>query len=364
MKSSISFLFVIFILHLIVSAVSGSSGYYGNGQNNNHVDEEETPKLDDDNAPTFPVEYLPADLDAYNGLSSSYYHTSCPEAEAIIFQKMEEWSKKDETILPSILRLFFHDSVVRGCDGSILLNHEGSERTAEASKTLRGFEVIDEIKKALEEKCPKTVSCADILTAAARDATHLLKGPYWLVPYGRKDGKFSVAKEADDLVPMGHEIISSLLELFQSMGLNVLDLVVLQGAHTVGRATCGRIQDRIYNYNGTGEADKSIDKQFLNYLTRKCRWASEYVDLDPITPNKFDAIYFKNILDKNMGLLATDQALTSSISTLKLVSAFVNSPALFDYQFGASMTKLSKVNVLTGDEGEVRTNCNFVNSNH
>lgn len=89
--------------------------------------------------------------------------------------------------------------------------------------------MIDEIKKALEDKCPKTVSCSDILSAAARDATTLLKGPYWTIPYGRKDGNVSIAKEADQFVPMGHESYTSLLELFQSMGLNVLDYVVLQG---------------------------------------------------------------------------------------------------------------------------------------
>lgn len=135
------------------------------------------------------------------------------------------------------------------------------------------------------------------------------------------------------------------------------------GAHTVGRARCGVVQDRIYNFNGTGQADKTIDKKYLNYLTRKCRWASEYVDLDPVTPNKFDAMFYKNILDKKMGLLATDQALTSVSTTLKLVAALSNAPQVFDYQFGASMTKLSKVGVLTGDEGEVRTNCNSVNAN-
>lgn len=117
---------------------------------------------------------------------------------------------------------------MQGCDASILLNHDGSERSAQASKTLRGFDVIDDIKAELEKHCPKTVSCADILTAATRDATVKLGGPYWPVPYGRKDGLVSIAKEAE-MVPMGHENITSLVEFFQSKGLNVLDLVVLSG---------------------------------------------------------------------------------------------------------------------------------------
>lgn len=108
------------------------------------------------------------------------------------------------------------------------MNHEGSERKSQVSKTLRGYEVIDDIKAEVEKQCPKTVSCADILTTASRDATVELGGPYWSVPYGRKDGKVSIDKEAE-MVPMGHENITSLIEYFQSKGLNVLDLVVLSG---------------------------------------------------------------------------------------------------------------------------------------
>lgn len=97
-----------------------------------------------------------------------------------------------------------------------------------ASKTLRGFQVIDEIKAEVEKKCPKTVSCADILTAAARDATIEVGGPFWEVPFGRKDGRVSLSKEADT-VPMGRENVTSLIEFFQARGLNILDLVVLSG---------------------------------------------------------------------------------------------------------------------------------------
>lgn len=92
--------------------------------------------------------------------------------------------------------------------------------------------MIDDIKAEIEKKCPQTVSCADILTAAARDATVLAGGPYWMVQYGRKDGLVSLAKEAEE-VPMGHESITSLIEFFQCKGLNVVDLAILSGEPTL-----------------------------------------------------------------------------------------------------------------------------------
>ncbi|CAL5410591.1 unnamed protein product [Camellia sinensis] len=349
MNSPISFLAIILLVLHIVSSVSVSASYAYDPQK---IDPSlKSPKMTQDI------------LSMVDDLSFPYYDESCPGVEGIISRKVKEWVQKDSTIAPSLIRLHFHDCAIRGCDGSILLDYDGSERKANASKTLRGFEVIDDIKAETEKKCPKTVSCADILTSAAREATVEVGGPFWMVPYGRKDGRVSHAAEAE-MVPMGHEKVTDLIEFFQSKGLNVLDLVVLSGMHTIGRSTCSALQYRLYNFQGTGQPDPSINPQYLNYLRRKCRWASEYVDLDATTPKTFDIEYYKN-LENNMGLLPTDQILYSDSRTFPLVTAMATQPPVFYSQMAVSMAKLGNIQDYSSEDGgEIRANCNYVNPSY
>ena len=248
---------------------------------------------------------------------------------------------------------------MQGCDASILLNYKGSERSSYVSSTLRGFQVIDDIKAELEKRCPRTVSCSDILTAAARDATVFAGGPFWEVPFGRKDGRISLAKEAE-IVPQGHENVTALIEFFQTKGLNILDLVTLSGAHTIGRCTCGTILNRLYNFNGTKNPDPSLNTSYLNLLKKRCKRSTDLVYLDAITPRTFDTVFYTN-LQRKVGLLTTDQELYSDQRTLPFVEAMASQPFLFQNQFIVSMTNLGNVQVLTGNEGEVRANCNYVN---
>lgn len=67
---------------------------------------------------------------------------------------------------------------MQGCDGSVLLDNTttiDSEKFAFANNnSARGFEVIDDIKTAVEEACPGVVSCADILTIAATESVYLV----------------------------------------------------------------------------------------------------------------------------------------------------------------------------------------------
>jgi peroxidase len=67
---------------------------------------------------------------------------------------------------------------LQGCDGSILLDDTSSftrEKNANPNRnSARGFNVIDNIKTAVENICPGVVSCADILAIAATDSVAIV----------------------------------------------------------------------------------------------------------------------------------------------------------------------------------------------
>ena len=65
--------------------------------------------------------------------------------------------------------------LLQGCDASILLDDApsiSSEKNARNNKnSVRGYNVIDDVKPQVESICPGIVSCADIVAVAARDAS-------------------------------------------------------------------------------------------------------------------------------------------------------------------------------------------------
>ncbi|KAF3962380.1 hypothetical protein CMV_013101 [Castanea mollissima] len=181
-----------------------------------------------------------------------FYKSTCPQAESIVQQVVKNEFSRDLSITAAFLRMHFHDCFVRGCGASILIDSakkNSSEKIASPNQTVRGYEVIDKAKKSLENTCSTTVSCADIITLAARDAIALAGGPNYTVPTGRRDG---LESNPDDVNLPGPGIsVSGALQFFKAKGIDLNEMVTLLGAHTVGFARCFFFSNRLSNFRGS-----------------------------------------------------------------------------------------------------------------
>nr|GMC54939.1 peroxidase 9 [Ipomoea batatas] len=303
------------------------------------------------------------------GLSPFFYDASCPQANDIVMSVLERAIAEDPRMAASLLRLHFHDCFVQGCDASILLDKTSgmaSEKDAGPNKnSIRGIEVVDEIKAELEQVCPHTVSCADILALAARDSTVLSGGPHWEVPLGRRDSKTASLKKANTNIPAPNSTIQHLITLFARQGLDEQDLVTLSGGHTIGVARCVSFRQRLYNQNGDNQPDATLERAYYNDLKAACPKTggdNNVSPLDVASPVRFDNTYFKLLL-RRKGLLASDEALlTGDVQkTVELVKGYASDEELFFHHFAKSMVKMGNINPLVGLEGEIRHNCHHVN---
>ncbi|WOL12410.1 peroxidase P7-like isoform X1 [Canna indica] len=111
-------------------------------------------------------------------LSATFYKKTCPNLQSIVRSGMTTAVNNEGRMGASILRLFFHDCFVNGCDGSILLDDTstftGEKNAGPNANSVRGYDVIDTIKTSVEAACPGFVSCADIVALAARDGVVLV----------------------------------------------------------------------------------------------------------------------------------------------------------------------------------------------
>ncbi|MBA0788235.1 hypothetical protein Gotri_027665 [Gossypium trilobum] len=309
------------------------------------------------------------------GLFPQFYQFSCPQAEDIVMSVLEKAIAKEPRMAASLLRLHFHDCFVQGCDASILLDNSAtivSEKNSLPNRnSVRGFEVIDEIKARLEEACPQTVSCADILAMAARGSTVLSGGPSWELPLGRRDSKTASLSTSNNNIPPPNSTLQNLITLFQRQGLDEVDLVALSGqpivprGHTIGVARCATFKQRLYNQNGNNLPDQTLERTYYYGLKSVCPKSGGDNNISPLdfgSPVKFDNLYFKLIL-WGKGLLNSDEVLlTGNVgNTMELVKAYAKDENLFFKQFAKSMIKMGNISPLTGFNGEVRKNCRLVN---
>ncbi|KAL6603988.1 hypothetical protein ACP70R_044349 [Stipagrostis hirtigluma subsp. patula] len=297
-------------------------------------------------------------------LSVSYYDRTCPSAQHIVQSVMASKVAGEPSMAAAVLRLFFHDCFVNGCDGSVLLDGSPffeSEKDAEPNAdSLRGFDVVDEIKSRLEHACPATVSCADVLALASRDAVALLGGPTWNVPLGRGDSRAADKAAAEDGLPSPGANLTALIAAFGEHGLDARDMAALSGAHTVGTARCLQYKDRVHGYNGEGGA--AIDPSFAELRRQTCQAGDDAAaPFDELSPMRFDNAYYKELVARR-GLLTSDQALYGCGGPLDhLVEMYSTDGEAFARDFAKAMVKMGNIPPPLGMPVEVRLNCRMVN---
>ncbi|XP_042488531.1 peroxidase 46-like [Macadamia integrifolia] len=299
------------------------------------------------------------------GLSFNFYGASCPTAEFIVRNAVRSASTSDSTLPGKLLRLVFHDCMVEGCDGSVLLEGNETERSDPANTSLGGFSVVESAKEMLEIFCPDTVSCADILALSARDAVEFAGGPHVQILTGRKDGRVSLASNVRPNMVDTSFTLDEMMKLFSSKGLSLDDLVTLSGAHTIGSAHCSAFRDR-FQEDSKGKLtliDSSLDKIYADDLKQRCpadASPSITINNDPETSLSFDNQYYKNLLS-HKGLFQSDSVLFSDGRTREMVEELSNSLESFFEKWGQSFFKLINIGVKTGNEGEVRRLCTSIN---
>ncbi|KAK3128122.1 hypothetical protein QOZ80_7AG0582870 [Eleusine coracana subsp. coracana] len=323
---------------------------------------------------------------AGGGLKLGYYGGSCPRAEEVVKEQVTQLYHKHGNTAVSWLRAIFHDCMVKSCDASLLLLSSSSSSASTSTSTstrggggfggeseqasgrsfgMRNFKYMDVIKAAVEKECPGVVSCADILALAARDGVTMLGGPRVSMRTGRRDSKQSFFSDVERFIPNHNDSVSVVLSRFAAMGVEAEAAVALLGAHSVGRVHCFNLVHRLYP-----TVDASMDQAYgASYLRGRCptKDAKEdtrdvvYARNDRETPMVLDNMYYKHLLARK-GLLLVDQQLADDPRTRPFVLKMAADNDYFHQRFAAALLTMSENNPLTGEQGEVRRDCRFINS--
>lgn len=246
------------------------------------------------------------------------------------------------------------------------------EKFASANgELLRGTDYIDDIKGKLELVCPGIVSCADIMSFAAFEALAIAGGPRRPALGGRKDGTDSLASQidVDQDLPLNDWTMDQVLALFARNGFTVEDTVALNGAHTVGVAHCSVFKGRDVGYGATVagpqgtvkevKVDVELAKMCKPVDTPEARY-NPAVSFDQ-TPTVFDNLIFKEIVEQGRVILTTDRLFATDPRTVSFVRQFAQDEQLFKDKFADAYTRLSTLDVLVGNQGQVRNICRSVN---
>ncbi|KAM0924110.1 hypothetical protein ACQ4PT_005100 [Festuca glaucescens] len=237
------------------------------------------------------------------------------DVETIVQGLVKTRVGRDAAIVAQLLRLQFHECAINGCDGGLLIDGPGSEKTATPNLSVKGYDLIANIKTELEKRCPGVVSCSDIEILATRDAAAMAGGQRYAVRTGWRDRRRSSA--ADVKLPSEEDTAAQ-----------------------------------------TGATDPSLHSDdaavYKKYVCRNTTSSNNILYLDTQSSvSRIDNSYYKRLQGRH-GVLSVDQNLyANGTSTKWHVDRLANTDH-FSWLFPQALIKLSEINVLTGTQGEVR----------
>ncbi|VFQ61023.1 unnamed protein product [Cuscuta campestris] len=299
------------------------------------------------------------------GLSYGFYDRTCPQLEHIVRAATETFFLSDPTTGAALLRLLFHDCQVRGCDASILIDDSGQPEILSGKNLgIQKRGVVNAIKSAVDAACPpQVVSCADILVLAARDSVALYGGPVIEVPLGRRDSSEPPSFEmADSLLPPASTGVDQVLGLFAEKGFTVEESVAIIGAHTIGATHCINVRRRLFDPEAQQGNEIPLDLRAL--LTLNCPLGSLTSNVS-FVPNDWTSMTFDNRYYFNggaTGVINIDAEMPLDPRTAGHVRRFAADQDAFFRAFSSAFVKLSSWEVLTGEKGVIRRNCNALSS--
>ncbi|KAJ8546007.1 hypothetical protein K7X08_018590 [Anisodus acutangulus] len=303
-------------------------------------------------------------------LRTNYYANTCPNVESIVRNVVNQKFKQTFVTVPAVLRMFFHDCFVEGCDASVIVSSTSGNKAEKdhpdnLSLAGDGFDTVIKAKAAIDSnsRCRNKVSCADILALATRDVIQLSGGPWYPVELGRLDGLTSKASNVEGKLPKPTFNLNQLNSMFASHGLSQADMIALTAAHSVGFSHCDKFSNRIYNFSPRNPVDPTLNKQYAAQLQGMCPRNVDpriAINMDPKTPRTFDNNYFKN-LQQGMGLFTSDQVLYTDRRSKGTVDLWASNSKSFQNAFVTAMTKLGRVGVKTGRNGNIRFDCGRLN---
>ncbi|CAA7035889.1 unnamed protein product [Microthlaspi erraticum] len=298
-------------------------------------------------------------------LSRNFYAGSCPDVEHIVRNAIDQKIQHSAITVAAVLRLYFHDCFVNGCDASVMISStKGNKAEKDHPDNLSlagdGFDAIVRAKQALDAvpNCRNKVSCADIITIATRDVITIVGGPKYEVELGRFDGLSSTAASVQGKLPQPTDDFNKLTSHFAKNGLTLNDMIALSGAHTLGVAHCTTVLDRIYNV----KEEPRMNATYVTQLKALCPR-----DVDPrkvigmdSSPGNFENDYYKN-LQQGKGFFKSDQVLYTDRRSKPTVDLWASNGQAFSQAFVQSMLKLGRVGIKTSRDGNIRRNCEAFN---